>query len=149
MSLPSTIYFEILLNLPLNSLSNTCQSNQLFNDICLSNYYWIQRFMKDYPNIPFDRNNAKEEYIIINKKYNETLYSLISFMNNGPKDLVQNVFNEHWNIKDISQSLVNAVTDERLSKYKKSWIELISMMATKYNISACDAAFEVGKLFYK
>lgn len=62
-SLSSSDKLEYLLSLPLKDLMSCCKNNKQANEICRLNDFWIQRFLKDYPNQSFDHNNARQEYI--------------------------------------------------------------------------------------
>ncbi len=62
------IELEVLLNLPISELRNLCQKNRLAAEIYRSNSFWVQRFSRDYPNILFNQDNAKDEYITVYKK---------------------------------------------------------------------------------
>lgn len=52
---PSTIFqnpefrFEVALNTPIAELSNLCQTDVAFAEICRDPYFWRQKFAKDFP----------------------------------------------------------------------------------------------------
>lgn len=51
--LPNENIFEIGLNLPLYTITRLCQTNVQFNEvICNDEYFWEQKFLKDYKFIP-------------------------------------------------------------------------------------------------
>ena len=131
--------FEILLNLPINALSNACRRNRQAAEICQSDYFWVRRFTQDYPDIPFDRNNAKQEYIRHYTGYYKALDQLNDVLNNVPEQLLENVFNQHWDYRNPKQSIMSSVNDSRLSQYRMSWTDLVNSEAVKNNLSAVEA----------
>lgn len=148
MNVPTEIDFEILLHLPISELSNTCRKDRRANEICRSNYFWVQRFQQDYPGLPFDQNDAKEEYIRVYQKYYESLEELTPVLNNVPSGLLEEVFNDHWNAGNPRQSIKSTFKDSRLAQYKKSWMEIVRLIAQTNSSTAADAAWMAKEKYY-
>lgn len=47
-NLPTNVIFNILLNSDLPTINNLCKSNSQINNICQNEYFWRQKYIKDY-----------------------------------------------------------------------------------------------------
>ncbi len=70
--------------------------------ICPSNYFWYKRFIQNYPDQTFNRNNAKHEYMDRCGIFKEGMLL---------EDLIIKVLDDYGNYKDIQEAVADAFWD--------------------------------------
>lgn len=142
MPLPQAIDYEILLNLPLNDLVNYCRKNLQATQICKSDYFWIQKFEREYPNIA--RVPHSRQKYSTGVRYEAMLQDFYDLFNDPPEDLVENVFNFYWDPLNPFETLRQGLNDPMLEPYRKSWFDIIQQEAINSGQSLADAVYSVA-----
>lgn len=155
----SATQFEILMNLDLEDLSKYCRQNKIVNEVCRSNYFWEQKYINDYPNRIFNRNQAKQEYIDIylkEKKEKAFIKRVIprikKYFNSDLDDhLIIDVLHDYGNYENMREAIADLFWDKRVRKYRKpgnsEWLSMVENFARSTNISEKIAARELTKYY--
>lgn len=61
-SLASEVSYDILLNLPYESLLEMCQVSREYNAICQDPKFWKDKLQRDYPKTTVKKNNYRQQY---------------------------------------------------------------------------------------
>lgn len=143
--LPSSVNYEILLNVPINELKYYCQRNRQANEICKSDYFWIQKFKRDFPNPTI--NPGQKYYTSGGYKYEDALEDFNELFNDAPEDVIEDVFNYYWDPLNPLETLRNGFNDPILKSYRKSWFDLIQLEAKNHGVSEATAARSVAQKY--
>lgn len=66
-NLPNEIVLKLVLDVPINNIINLCLTDQRFNDaICNNNFFWKQKFIKDFGDVDFNISDWKLLYMTAN-----------------------------------------------------------------------------------
>jgi len=104
-NLPVEKIIEILIELPFNDLIRTCSVNVQFNNICQSDYFWIQKIYHDY-GLHFLTDEGitpKNKYIQLMNNINQRVKYAIQQNNTAVMDYYLN------NGANINVALLNAL----------------------------------------
>lgn len=101
---PNEIIFNIALNIPLCNIINFCLINKRFNEIiCNENYFWKQKFIKDFGDATFEVSDWKTLYMNANDVW-LLVYHDVSRQQNINMT-IKNINNIFANVKQNSKIL--------------------------------------------